>query len=342
MSCKTKYNIDFIESDPNQVLFKIKKEGAVAALRQMDLIRQFELRGEQSYQKGNVWGFYHSYIGQEAIQTAAVTALGADKHLWATTYRCHALALLLGATANECMAELFGKVTGNAKGRGGSMHFYTDRMFGGSGIVGGQWPLGAGLAFSLKYKGISDEVSLCFGGDGSVMQGTFHESMNLASLWKLPLIMVVENNQIGMGTQLSRAVANLPIGKNLASAYGAHSINIDGMDFYSCYEGFTQAYQYIIKEKKPVIIEAVCDRFKGHSISDAAEYRTKEELDEAKKRDPIELFYKSLEAQKFCDQDELLKIKSENKRVVLDAVKFAEESPFPNVNDLEEGVLADS
>lgn len=339
MNEKNTYNLDYVKYDQNQLLFELKKSRALEALAQMDLIRQFELRGEQSYQKGKAWGFYHSYIGQEAIQTAAVFALGSDKNLWATTYRCHALALLTGASPNECMAELFGKATGNAKGRGGSMHLYTDRMFGGSGIVGGQWPLAAGLAFSLQYKNINDEIAVCFGGDGSVMQGSFHESMNLAALWNLPLLMVIENNHIGMGTQIRRAVANLPIGLNLAKAYGVKSIDVDGMDFYSCYKGFKEAYHYILKERTPVILEATCHRFKGHSISDAAEYRSKEELDEVKKRDPIELFYKSLASQKICDENDLLNIKSINKKIVLDAVEFADASPLPNINDLEEGVI---
>ena len=341
MACDKQYQLDFLPVDSDQVLFDLKREGAIDVLRKMDLIRQFELRGEQSYQKGNVWGFYHSYIGQEAIQTAATAALGQDRHLWATSYRCHALALLLGASPNECMAELFGKVTGNAKGRGGSMHLYTDRMYGGSGIVGGQWPLGAGLAFSLKYKEMTDEIALCFGGDGAVMQGTFHESMNLAALWNLPLLIVIENNHIGMGTQVQRAVANLPIGQNLASCYGVRCINVDGMDFYSCYNGYKKAYEYIKNEKKPVIMEALCHRFKGHSISDAAAYRTKNELEEIKKRDPIEMLYKSLESQKVCDQEDLLQIKNENKKIILDAVAFAENSAFPNIKDLEEEVLAD-
>ena len=230
----------------------IEKEQALHALDQMLLIRNFEQRGEQAYQLGKVWGFYHAYIGQEAIQTAAVTLLGTKNHLWATTYRCHALALLLGMTAKEGMCELYGKANGNAKGRGGSMHLYTHNLFGGEGIVGGQWPIGAGLAFSLQYKGLHDQVALCFGGDGSVAQGTFHETMNIAALWKLPLIIVIENNQLGMGTQVERAIAQLPMGEHMAKAYGVKSLTMDGMCFFDCYRVFKEAYEHVVNNKAPV------------------------------------------------------------------------------------------
>ena len=173
MTCSITYN--FSKGDPEKVLALLGKEKALAALDEMLLIRNFEQRGEQAYQAGKVWGFYHAYIGQEAIQTAAMYAMGRKEHLWTTTYRCHALALLLGMTPKEGLCELYGKANGNAKGRGGSMHMYTDNMFGGDGIVGGQWGVGAGLAFSLKYRDLKDRIEVCFGGDGSVAQGTFHE-----------------------------------------------------------------------------------------------------------------------------------------------------------------------
>ena len=334
MGCDVSYN--FIKSDPAKVIAELGRENALKALDEMLLIRNFEQRGEQAYQSGKVWGFYHAYIGQEAIQVAAVAVLGKKEHLWATTYRCHALALLLGVTPKEAMCELYGKANGNAQGRGGSMHMYTDNMFGGEGIVGGQWGVGAGLAFSLKYRNLDNEVAVCFGGDGSVVQGTFHESMNLAALWKLPLMVVIENNQLGMGTQVERAVAKLPMGENLAKAYGIKNYAVDGMDFCDCYHVFKEAYEYIKAKKEPVIIEAVGHRFRGHSISDAANYRTKEDLQKIVERDPIPILAGYLKV----SVEELETKKKKFRDEMLEAMKFAEESPFPDINTLEEGVFA--
>jgi pyruvate dehydrogenase E1 component alpha subunit len=332
-------NYSFTKSDPLAVISQIGKEKAFKALDEMLLIRNFEQRGEKAYQDGKVWGFYHAYIGQEAIQTAAISALGSDKHLWLTSYRCHALALLLGMSAKEGMAELFGKESGNAKGRGGSMHMYTDNMFGGDGIVGGQWAVGAGLAFSLKYQEVKDQIAICFGGDGSVMQGTFHETMNLATLWKLPLLIVIENNGLGMGTQIQRAIAKLPIGENLAKAYGLSSYTVDGMDFADCYEIFQKAHAEIKEKSMPIIIEMVCNRFRGHSISDSAHYRTKDDLIKMQERDPIVILSNYLLQLGFLTEDELEMRKKIKKDEVLEAVKFAEESSFPDIHTLEEGVI---
>lgn len=328
------------QADVDAFLEEIGAEKALEMLDEMLLIRHFEQRGEQSYQMGKVWGFYHAYIGQEAIQTAVTNALGKDKNLYATTYRCHALALLLGMTAKEGMAELFGKATGNAKGRGGSMHMYAKNMFGGSGIVGGQWPLGLGLAFSLKYKEIKDEVAVVFGGDGSVPQGTFHETMNLAMLWKVPLIVVIENNRMSMGTQEQRTIANLPAGENMAKAYGVKSYGVNGMHIYDVYKCFQEAKEYVLEKSEPVIIEAFCYRFKGHSISDAAPYRTKEELAEIMKQDPIE-HYKNMLMEKCGFTEEDFKQRSDKqKNIVLEAVKEADEAEYPPLTSLEEGVVA--
>lgn len=337
MSCSIEY--DFTKGDADKVLSLLGKEKALSVLDEMLLIRNFEQRGEQAYQAGKVWGFYHAYIGQEAIQTAAVYAMGKKEHLWATTYRCHALALLLGMTPKEGMAELYGKATGNAGGRGGSMHMYTDNMYGGDGIVGGQWAFGAGLAFSLKYRDVKKQIAVCFGGDGSVVQGTFHETMNLAMLWDLPLMIVIENNQLGMGTQIHRAIANLPIGENLAKAYGTKSYTVNGMDFCDCFTVFKEAYETICQTSKPVIIEAVGHRFRGHSISDAAHYRTKEELQKITEQDPILLFVEYLKRKGWVTEDEVEERKKLKKDLIIQAMQFAEESPFPDINTLEEGVI---
>lgn len=331
----------FHKADPRQILHHIGKERALHALDEMLKIRNFERRGEQSYQMGKVWGFYHSYSGQEAIQTGAVLALGKEKHLWVTTYRCHAIALLLGMTMEEGMCELYGKENGNAKGRGGSMHLYTDNLFGGNGIVGGQWPIGAGLAFSLKYRDRKNEVAICFGGDGSVVQGSFHESMNLAKLWKLPLIVVIENNQLGMGTQIERAICNFPIGESFAKAYGMKSYTVDGMSLMDCYSVFKEASQFVMQEGEPVIIEAVTQRFRGHSISDAAEYRSKDELERIKQQDPIDQLYALLKQEGMITEEELSKRQKKWQDEAVAAMKFADESAFPNITSLEEGVMVD-
>lgn len=329
----------FFEVDPRKLLHQIGKDRALWALDEMMKIRNFERRGEQSYQLGKVWGFYHAYTGQEAIQTGAVLALGASKHLWVTTYRCHALALLLGMTVEEGMCELYGKANGNAKGRGGSMHLYTDNMFGGNGIVGGQWPMGAGLAFSLKYRNEKGQVAICFGGDGSVVQGSFHESMNLAKLWKLPLITVIENNQLGMGTQIERAISNFPIGESFAKAYGIKSFTVNGMSLMHCYGVFKEAYEYVVKNEEPVIIEADTQRFRGHSISDAAEYRSKEEAARIKELDPIEQFCALLKEEGMIRDDEIQERQKKWQDLVVAAMKFADESPYPSITSLEEGVM---
>ena len=194
----------FFPHQQEKILKEIGQKELINALKQMLLIRNFEVRAESAYLQGKVGGFFHSYIGQEAIQIAAVQVLG-QNNWYITSYRCHALALLLGATPNELMAELYGRATGNARGRGGSMHFYTDRLIGGFGIVTGQLPIAVGAAFSLKYKGIKDQVAICFLGDGAVAQGAFHESLNLASLWNLPCIFVIENNRWGMGTPVEKS-----------------------------------------------------------------------------------------------------------------------------------------
>ncbi|MBM3193754.1 MAG: pyruvate dehydrogenase (acetyl-transferring) E1 component subunit alpha [Chlamydiae bacterium] len=339
MSCSVTYN--FSKGDPEKVFGYLGKDLALEVLDEMLLIRNFEQRGEQAYQAGKVWGFYHAYIGQEAIQTAAVSALGKKGHLWATTYRCHALALLLGMTPKEGMCELYGKANGNAKGRGGSMHMYTENMFGGDGIVGGQWALGAGLAFSLKYKNEKGKIAITFGGDGSIAQGTFHETMNMAMLWKLPLMIVIENNQLGMGTQIHRAFCNLPLGENIAKSYGIKSFTVNGMDFCDCYAVFKEAYEWINKTGEPVIIEAVGYRFKGHSISDAANYRTKEELQKIMEEDPILIYANYLKAKNWISDSELEERKKMKKDEILETMKFADESKFPEITSLEEGVLVE-
>ncbi len=311
------------------------KELLQEALKKMLLIRNFELRAESAYLQGKIGGFFHSYIGQEAIQTAAVMAMG-QNNWWITSYRCHALALLLGATPDEVMAELYGKITGNAKGRGGSMHLYTDRLLGGFGIVAGQLPTAIGAAFALKYKNIKDQVATCFFGDGAVAQGVFHECLNLASLWSLPCIFVIENNGWGMGTSVERAICVKGMAEHFAPAYNIKGYTLNGMDFVACYQGFQEAYQEVLKTGRPVLIECITSRFKGHSVSDPGLYRTKENLKEEMKKDPIEILKGNLE----IDEDEFKKLDKEIREKVMASMKFAEESPDPNPVTLEEDVYA--
>ena len=332
-------NYNFFESNADAAAKLLGEDQLKTVLKEMFLIRNFEIRAESAYQQGKVGGFFHAYMGQEAIQTAAVHAMGREHNWWITTYRCHALAMLNGATPNEMMAELYGKATGNAMGRGGSMHFYADRMLGGFGIVGGHLPIATGAAFSLKYQK-EEGVAVCFLGDGAFVQGAVHESLNLASLWNLPCIYVIENNQWGMGTAVNRAVCAQPIAEHFAPAYGMKAYSLDGMDFLSCYGGFHHIYEEVRKTGRPVLVEVVTERFRGHSISDPAFYRSKEELEEAKKRDPIHLFAGELEKRKMITAAEVEALDKEQKEIVIASMKFAEESPNPDSMTLEEDVFA--
>lgn len=330
---------NFYSCDTNKLVQSLGKEALHAAMQSMLLIRHFETRAESAYQQGKIGGFFHAYIGQEAIQTAATLAIDPKSSWWITTYRCHALALLLGEDPDSIMAELYGKQTGNALGRGGSMHLYSDRMLGGFGIVGGHVPIAAGAAFTLKYLK-EDGVAVCFLGDGAVVQGAVHESLNLAALWGLPLIVVVENNQWGMGTAVKRAVAVQPIAEHLAKAYGLESMTFDGMDFVSCYGGFQEAVKKVKESGKPLLVEAVTERFRGHSISDPALYRSKEELEKAMTKDPIAHLKQTLMDQKILTEDEYSAMDAQAKEQVIASMKFAEASPDPDLAELEEDVFA--
>lgn len=334
---KKQYN--FFPCDPKKVIAEIGKSPLLEILKKMLLIRHFELRGEAAYQQGKVGGFYHSYMGQEAIQAGCIAAAG-TAHWFTTTYRCHALALLLGTTPNEAMAELYGKMTGVALGRGGSMHMYADRMLGGLAIVGGHVPIATGAAFSIKYLKEKGLASFCFLGEGAVAQGAVHESLNIASLWNLPCIYVVENNQWGMGTAVSRALCMEPIAETLANCYNLKSYTVDGMDFFNCYAAFKDALHEVVKTSRPVLMETVTERFRGHSISDPGLYRSKDDLAKTMERDPIISFKEALIEHKILTEAEFEEFDKEQKAIVLAAMKFAEESPFPDPIVLEQGVFA--
>jgi pyruvate dehydrogenase E1 component alpha subunit len=329
----------FFPVDRDSIIQQLGPEVLINCLRQMLLIRNFEMRAESAYQQGKVGGFFHAYTGQEAIQTAAVQALGLN-NWYVTSYRCHALALLLNATPNELMAELYGRITGNAKGRGGSMHFFTERLLGGYGIVTGQMPIATGAAFTLKYKDIKDEVAICFIGDGAVPQGAFHESLNLASLWNLPCIFVIENNQWGMGTAVNRAVSVSRLAEDKAPGYEMKGYTFDGMDFFACYGGFQHVFQEVKETQRPVLVEVVAERFKGHSISDPGLYRTKDALKQLMLRDPITLLQTILIEKNIITEEQVKAIDKETREIILAAMDYADKSPWPDPVILEEDVFA--
>jgi len=329
----------FFPSDQPAIIGALGKEKLIESLKKMLLIRNFETRAESAYQQGKVGGFFHAYIGQEAIQTAAVDVIG-SKSWWATSYRCHALALLLGATPYELMAELFGRVDGNAKGRGGSMHFFTDRLLGGFGIVGGQTPIATGAAFALKYQNIKDQVAVCFMGEGAVAQGAFHESLNLASLWDLPCIYVIENNFWGMGTAVERAISVERIAEAKAIGYNMKAYTFDGMDYFNCYAGFAHVKKEVLETQRPVLIEVITERFRGHSISDPGLYRSKEDLKECLRRDPLLLLQKALIQAGMLDEETYKKIDKEQREIAVAAMEAADKSPWPDPITLEEDVFA--
>jgi pyruvate dehydrogenase E1 component alpha subunit len=332
--------LDFFEVDYEATVKAIGKETLLNILTQMLMIRNFETRAEAAYLQGKIGGFFHSYTGQEAIQTALLQAIGVS-HWFCTTYRCHALALLLGVSQREAMAELFGKITGNAKGRGGSMHLYHDRLLGGFGIVGGQIPIATGAAFRCKYLKETDTISICFLGDGAMPQGTFHESLNMASLWSLPCMYIVENNQWSMGTHISRGVANyLHFAEYAAKAYDIPYFRLNGMDAINCYADFLAAYQAILSTGRPVLIECIAERFRGHSISDPGLYRSKDVLKECMQRDPILLLKSLLISHEWLSEEEFKAIDKQQREIAMEALQFAEESPWPDPITLGEGVFA--
>ena len=306
---------------------------ALATFRKMLLIRRFEERAGEMYAKARIGGFLHLCIGEEACVVGAVEAL-ADGDYLVSTYREHGHALARGTHPNAVMAELFGKRDGCSGGRGGSMHLFDHerRFFGGYGIVGGNLPIGTGLALAADYTG-SDDATLCMMGDGATNQGTFGESMNLAALWDLPIVFLVVNNQFGMGTALDRhsAVTDLSL---KAQGYGVPGAQCDGMDVLDTHAVVSEALRCAREQRKPQLVEAVTYRYRGHSMADPEEYRTKEEVEEWRGHDPIETFGKRL-AGEGVDTDGL---EDEVQEVVDAAVEFAENSPFPDLASLYDDI----
>jgi len=311
-------------------------------LRQMLLIRRFEEKAAEAYALGKVGGFCHLYIGQEAVAAGSLAALRDDDYV-ICSYREHGQALVRGVPPGAVMAELFGKATGCSKGKGGSMHLFdAGRHFmGGHGIVGGHIPLAAGLAFAIKYKG-GDQVALCYFGEAAVNIGAFHEALNMASVWKLPVIFLCENNRYGMGTAFERVAAVTDVVEH-ACSYDMAAELVDGMNALTVYDATARAVDRARKGGHPTLLEVRTYRYMGHSMSDPLHgvYRTKDEVEEQKKKDPITQLAEKLKDDGVMDQAALDAMDAEIHAEVDDAVKFADESPDPEPGALTTDVLAD-
>jgi pyruvate dehydrogenase E1 component alpha subunit len=320
-----------IEELDNETLLKL--------LNQMILIRRLEEKCAESYSLGKIGGFCHLYIGQEAVAVGAISALRPDDYLM-TSYRDHGHALVKGISPDEIMAELYGKAGGCSAGKGGSMHLFDAdvNFLGGHGIVGGQIPLATGVAFASKYKG-TDQVTLCFFGEAAVNQGAFHESLNMAQLWKLPCIYICENNQYGMGTSLERAMSLHDVSEK-AYAYEMASEFVDGMDVLAVRQAVARAVERARRDYLPTLIEVRTYRFMGHSMSDPGNYRTRSEIEKHQERDPIKLFTVSLKEKGILTDDRLAAIEKEVREQVEHAARFADESPEPDPAELYTNVYA--
>lgn len=312
-------------------------EDVLGMYENMLLQRRFEERAAQMYGRQKIAGFLHLYNGQEAISTGTASALRIGEDSVITAYRDHGHALALGMSANECMAELFGKIDGCSRGKGGSMHFFSaeKKMMGGHGIVGAHIPVAVGLAFANKYKG-EDTVAIGFFGDGAINQGAFHEALNLASLYDLPVILCVENNEYAMGTAVHRATAETDLFKQ-AVGYNVPGSLVDGMDVFNVYKAMRD-HVAMAREGKPSLLEIRTYRYRGHSMSDPQKYRTKEELDGKKDSDPILKLKAYILEKGLADNDALDKIDDAVKQTVMESVEFAENSPFPSLETIYEDI----
>ena len=312
---------------------KFSKETYIRWYEDMLLMRRFEERAGQLYGMQKIKGFCHLYIGQEALMAGAMTVLRpADAMI--TAYRDHAHALAKGISAREVMAELYGKITGCSKGKGGSMHMFSNekRFFGGHGIVGGQIPLGAGIAFAEKYNG-TDNVCVCYMGDGAVRQGAFHEALNMAMTWKLPVIFIIENNNYAMGTSVERT-SNVTDLYKLGLAYDMPSSPVDGMSCEAVHDAMETSVARARAGEGPTLLEMRTYRYKGHSMSDPAKYRTKEEVESYKAKDPIEIILTTIRQKKYATDKDLETIQKKVTGIIEDSVTFAEESPYPDPSEL--------
>jgi len=316
------------------------RDTLVKILQQMILIRRFEEKCAESYSLGKIGGFCHLYIGQEAVGVGAISALRPDDYVL-TSYREHGQAIAKGMSPDVVMAELYGKAGGCSRGKGGSMHLFdVDLGFlGGHAIVGGQIPLATGVAFASKYKE-TDQVTLCFFGEAAVNQGAFHESLNMAQLWKLPCIYICENNMYGMGTSLKRAMSVQDVAMK-SCAYEIASESVDGMDVLAMRAAVQRAVKRAREEYLPTLLEARTYRYMGHSMSDPGNYRTRAEIEKYQERDPIKVFTNQLKEAGLIEDGDIAGIEAQVKEAVERSVKFADESPLPDPQELYTDIYAD-
>lgn len=320
---------EFVSAEINK---NLTPEDKIKLLRDMYRIRRFEQASLKQYNRGKMGGFLHLYIGQESVAVGSISVLGENDHV-ITAYRDHGHALAVGMSMNECMAELLGKATGCSKGKGGSMHYFAPdkNYWGGHGIVGGQTPLGAGIAYALKYQG-KKGCCLCYLGDGAINQGPFHEALNLASLWELPVIYIIENNRYSMGTSQARSSAFNERLAARAEGYNMAWDFVNGEDIYEVRAKTKAAVERAHNEFRPTLIEMDTYRYEGHSVADAnkKKYRTEEEIENYRtNHDPLRLWKRRLLEEGVLDEDAAETIDKEAKKEAADAAKFAEESEFP-------------
>lgn len=336
---ETRQDQSALKAEQKSRIAGIDRETLVNIYHQMLLVRRFEEKAAEAYSAGKIGGFCHLYIGQEAVAIGALSAIRKDDYVL-TSYREHAQGIVKGMSPESVMAELFGKATGCSKGKGGSMHMFDKSVnfLGGHAIVGGQIPLATGVAFGSKYKG-TDQVTLCFFGEAAVNQGAFHESLNIAQLWKLPCIYICENNQYGMGTSLQRAMSSHDISEK-ACAYEIASEFVDGMDVLAVREATLRAVERARKDYLPTLLEVRTYRFMGHSMSDPGNYRTRAEIERHQERDPIKLFAASLKEEGVVSDQDFADLETQVREQVEKALKFADESPLPNPEELYTDIYA--
>lgn len=340
---------DFLKDEPmskspkkaqtHKVNDNLCDEAKLDLYRLMVRIRRFEERSVRSYQQGHIGGFCHVYSGEEAVGVGTISVLGPDDHV-ITAYRDHGHALAVGMNMNELMAEQYGKYTGCSSGKGGSMHFFDPKknFWGGHGIVGAQTALGAGIAFAVKYNK-KKGACLCYLGDGAVNQGVFYECFNLASLWNLPVVYIIENNQFSMGTDQARSSAGKPLAKR-AEGFDIEWAEVNGSDLYAVREATSEALQRAYEKSRPTVLEIHTYRYRGHSMSDPDQtYRTKDQIADYKtNQDPITLYQAKLMDEGVLTDDLIKSIDSDAKKEVEAAAVFAEESPFPPASSMQDHV----
>ena len=322
-------------ADKKAVTQKYDKATYMRWLEVMYRVRRFEEKGLYAYSQQKIRGFFHVYIGQEAIAGALATALRPEDKI-VTAYRQHGIALARGLSADSCMAELYGKATGCVKGKGGSMHFFSaeHNYFGGNGIVGAQIPIGTGIGFAEKYRG-TDNFCVTMFGDGAARQGALYESFNMAMTWQLPVLYICENNMYAMGTSVKRT-SNVHDLYKIGSAFDMPSESVDGMNPESVHDAIMSAAEHIRSGKGPYYLEIKTYRYRGHSVSDPAKYRTKEELEAYKEKDPVEMIQEKLIAEKIATKAEVDQIIETINAEIDAAMEFAETSDFPLPSELYE------